>query len=92
MRALLAVVLLLDLYAVVYYRLLVKHYYEKTSGVRESGFAVVFSLPPYSALPEKGRIYARRYWIAVAVMLGCIGLVAWSTDFDVFRQAWQIGQ
>lgn len=82
MRVLLAVVLLGIGYTVVYYRLLVKFYYEKHHGVRESTFGALFSFPPYRALPEKGRKYARRYWVAVGLLVAALAALAWLSDFS----------
>lgn len=82
MRVFLAIALLLDGYAIVYYRLLVKFYYEKQHGVRESTFGALFSFPPYKALPEKGRKYARRYWVAVGILVLCVTALAYLSDFS----------
>lgn len=82
MRILLAIALLAVGYAIVYYRLLVKFYYEKQHGVRESNFGALFSFPPYGALPEKGRKYARRYWVAVGLLVLCVMVLAWVSDFS----------
>lgn len=81
LKTLLWVVVLLDAYVLVYYRLMVKHYYEQAAGVRESTFWTLLSLPPYARLPEAGRKYARRYWVALAVMAGCVGVLALTADF-----------
>lgn len=84
MKTLLGVVLLIDVYVIVYYRLLVKYHYEQATGLKESAFGALFSLPPYAALTERGRRYARRYWVAVAVMVGCVAAMAVLSDFSVF--------
>lgn len=82
MRSFLAIALLVVGYAIVYYRLLVKFYYERQHGVRESAFGALFSFPPYKALPEKGRKYARRYWVAVGLLVACVMALAWVSDFS----------
>lgn len=86
MRTLLVMVLVGAAYAVVYYRLLVKFYDEKQNNVRESGFAAIFSLPPYATLPEKGRRYARRYWIALAVLVTTVIVLALANDLPARAQ------
>jgi hypothetical protein len=73
---LLAVVLVIDVYVIVYYRLLVKYFYEKEKGVKESTLGALFSFPPYGQLPDRGKRYALRYWIAVAVLISCVALLA----------------
>jgi len=86
MRVFLAILLVISAYVVIYYRLLVRHYYEKQHNVQESTFGVIFSLPPYNALPEKGKKYAQRYWVAMVVMVGAVLLLAGSSDFTMWRQ------
>lgn len=85
MRILLSTLLVVSAYVVVYYRLLVRHYYEKHLGVRESTFGALFSFPPYRVLPEAGKKYARRYWGATALMVGCVVVLAVMTDFSAWR-------
>jgi hypothetical protein len=85
MRGFLAGVLVVSAYVVIYYRLLVRHYYEKQFGVKESNFGAIFSFPPYRALPDAGKKYARRYWIAVSIMVSCVVTLAVMTDFSVWR-------
>jgi len=75
MKPAIAALLLFDLYLLVYYRLMVRFYYQKVSGTRETGFGALFTPPPYRILPERGRKYARRYWGAVAVMVLCLGVL-----------------
>lgn len=67
-----SIALLVSLYIVVYYRLLVRYYYQLETGRKEGAFVTLFSFPPYSALPEKGKVYAKRYWCAVTVMILCV--------------------
>lgn len=82
MKALIAVLLLMDVYMLVYYRLLVRFYYEKVADKKESAFGAIFSIPPYKILPERGRKYARRYWGAVSVMFLCVGALYALSDFQ----------
>jgi len=72
MKIAIALVLLIDLYLVVYYRLMAKFYQEKITGSSQSGMAVLLSIPPYRSLPAVAQKYVRRYWWAVAVMGACI--------------------
>lgn len=82
MKALFAIALFVNAYAIVYYRLLVKFYYEKQHGTREGNWGALFSFPPYKALPEKGRRYARRYWVAVGILMLCVAALAYLSDFS----------
>lgn len=85
MRLFMGVLLIASTYVVVYYRLMVRHFYEKKRGRRESTFAALFSFPPYRSLPESGKKYARRYWIAMGFLIGCILATAFLTDFSAWR-------
>lgn len=78
------VVVFLDIYVLVYYRLLVKHYYEQAQGVTEGTFWTLLSFPPYGRLPETGRKYARRYWAAFTVLVVCVTALAMTADFSRF--------
>lgn len=82
LKTLLWVVVLLDAYVLVYYRLMVKYHYEQAHGVREGTFWTLLSFPPYARLPKAGRQYARRYWMAFAVLVGCVGVLATTADFS----------
>lgn len=82
LKTLLWVVVLFDVYVLVYYRLLVKHHYEQAHGVREGTFWTLLSFPPYARLPVAGRKYARRYWVALALLVGCAAALALSADFS----------
>ena len=86
MRSIIAILLILTVYTLVYYRLLVRHYYEKATQKKESAFGAVFSFPPYKLLPPPGRKYAKRYWYTLAVMLLCIVLAAYTGDFSFLKQ------
>ena len=82
LKFLLWIVVFLDVYVLVYYRLLVKHHYEQARGIAEGTFWTLLSFPPYGRLPEAGRKYARRYWVALAVLVGCVTVLALSVDFS----------
>jgi hypothetical protein len=68
LRAVLGILLVVNSYVLIYYRLLVKHYYEEQHGVKENTFGALFSFPPYRRLSEPGRKYARRYWVALLLL------------------------
>jgi len=82
LKTLLWAVVFVDAYVLVYYRLMVKHHYEQAQGVREGTFWTLLSFPPYARLPDAGRKYARRYWIAFALLAGCVTALALSADFS----------
>lgn len=77
-------ILLIDVYALVYYRLLVRYFLERDQGIKETTFAALFSLPPYRLLSDTGRKYAKRYYAAVAVLVACMTAIAWRSDFKLF--------
>lgn len=70
-------------YVVIYYRLLVRHFYEQQYNVKETTFGALFSFPPYARLSEPGKKYARRYWVAVALLVICLLVLAVETNFSV---------
>ena len=72
LRTALGILLVVNGYVLIYYRLLVKHFYEEQHGVQEGTFGALFSFPPYSRLPELGKKYARRYWMALALLVGML--------------------
>jgi len=65
----LGILLVIIGYVLIYYRLLVKHFYEEQHGVKESTFSALFSIPPYRRLSKPGRKYARRYWVALVLLI-----------------------
>jgi len=69
LRAILGILLVINGYVLIYYRLLVKHYFEEQHGVKESTFGALFSFPPYRRLSVPGRKYARRYWVALILLI-----------------------
>jgi hypothetical protein len=80
LKTLLGIVLLVDAYIIVYYRLLVRYHYEKATGRQESTFGALFSFPPYKILPPAGRSYAQRYWIAIGLLVVCMAVLASVTE------------
>ena len=78
LRTMLGILLVINGYVLIYYRLLVKHFYEEQIGAKESVFGALFSFPPYSRLTETGKKYARRYWIALALLTIILLLSAFS--------------
>lgn len=86
MREALAIVMIISGYVVIYYRLMVRHYYEQHNNLKESTFGALFSLPPPGKrLSENGQKYAKRYWIAVLVLITSVVLLALLTDFSAWR-------
>lgn len=82
MEMLLVIMVIVDLYALLFYRLMCRHYYEKEQGVKESAFAAIFSLPPYKLLPVNARKYHKRYWIALGLMMLIIVILVQTRDFS----------
>ena len=72
LRMVLGILLVVNGYVLIYYRLLVRHFYEEQQGVKESTFGALFSFPPYQRLPELGKKYARRYWVAIALLVSLL--------------------
>lgn len=85
MRNSLGVLLVVSGYVVIYYRLLVRHFYQQQYNVKETTFAALFSFPPYGRLDDLGKKYAKRYWVAVAAMISCLLALAYVTEFSVFK-------
>ena len=69
-------VLIADVYALVYYRLLVRWFLEHDGGVKETVFAALIAPPPWRTLSPLGKKYAKRYFIALATMAILMGLIA----------------
>lgn len=76
MEIALGIGLVVNLYALVYYRLLVRWFLEHDGGVKETVFAALLSPPPWRALSPLGKKYARRYFVALGTMAALMGLVA----------------
>lgn len=86
LRTLIGTILFVDAYIIIYYRLMVRHHYENTTGRRESTFGALFSLPPYAALSPGARRYVHRYWAAIGVLLVCMAILAATSDLStLFR-------
>ncbi len=85
MRTFLGILLVVTGYVVIYYRLLVRHFYEQQYQLKENTFGALFSFPPYGRLDTLGRKYARRYWIAVAVLVICLLALAAVSDFAFWK-------
>lgn len=79
------IVLVLDVYAVVYYRLLVRHFLKTDSGVTESTLGALLSPPPWRDLSPLGRKYAKRYYVAGFVLVLCLAVVAATRPFPTFQ-------
>ncbi len=76
MRNLIGVLLIFNVYIIIYYRLILRYYTEQQTGRKESTFGAIFSFPSLKLLPEKARKYFKRYWIAIGVMLLGVGYLA----------------
>lgn len=86
MRTFLGILLVITGYVVIYYRLLVRHFYEQQYQVKENTFGALFSFPPYGRLDALGKKYARRYWVAVAVLVVCLLALAATSDFAAWKR------
>jgi uncharacterized membrane protein HdeD (DUF308 family) len=80
LRTVLGILLVVNGYVLIYYRLLVRHFYQEHSGVKEGTFGALFSFPPYQRLPELGKKYARRYWIAMGLLISVLLVSAFVKD------------
>lgn len=79
------IVLVLDVYAIVYYRLLVRHFLKADGGISESALGALLSPPPWRDLSPLGRKYAKRYYGAVAVLVVCLAFIAATRPFPVLQ-------
>lgn len=79
------IVLVLDVYAIVYYRLLVRHFLKADGGVSESTLGALLSPPPWRGLSPLGRKYAKRYYVAVAVLVLCLAVTAATRPFPALQ-------
>ncbi len=68
MESMLLAAVFIDIYLIVFYRLMIGFYRKQTTGREDRGFAVVFSLPSGRDLPEAGLRCYRRYWFAIAML------------------------
>ncbi len=87
MENLLGFIIMVDAYAIIYYRLMVKYYYQNENNKTESNFAAIFSFPPHSKLSAKGKRYSKRYWIAMIILLTCVALLIPGRDLSAIRDA-----
>jgi len=81
MKTLLLILLLLDVYVLIYFRLMVRYYYQCQYQTKESAFWALLSPPPYRRLDKKGKAYARRYLAAVAAMAAILVALSFSVKF-----------
>ena len=58
----------INIYLIVFYRLMIGFYVKQKTGGEDRGLAAVFSLPSGRDLPEAGLRYYRRYWFAMAML------------------------
>ncbi len=87
MDTLLGIIIMLDTYAIIYYRLMVKYYYQTENNAKESNFSAIFSFPPHSKLSAKGKQCSRRYWIALTALLVSVALLIPGRDLGAIRDA-----
>ena len=85
MDILLVIILFINAYVIVYFRLNIKHYYEKENNLTESNIGAIFSVPPYSKLPKKGKTYVYRYWAAVLLMFVCVTILVSMRDNSTIK-------
>lgn len=85
MKGTLVALMVLDVYVVVYYRLLVRFYYQKATQRRETALGALFSLPPYRVLPQQGRRCVQRYWISMLVLIACVLLLASNINLSFMK-------
>ncbi len=83
LRTVLGILLVVNGYMLIYYRLLVRHFYQEQQGVKESTFGALFSFPPYQRLPDLGKKYARRYWVTLALLVIVLLVSAFVKDSAV---------
>lgn len=87
MRIVAALLLIFSVYLAVYYRLMANFYATQQSGIKKSAFVVLCSFPPYRHLPDKGKKYARRYWISLLILFVCLMLVTFLPDAVTVKPA-----
>ncbi len=87
MDYLIGAVLIADVYALVYYRLLVRHFLERDESYKETQFAALLSPPPFKIASPLARKYAKRYYAALAVLALCLAAIAWKSDFKLLAPA-----
>lgn len=79
------IVIVLDVYAIVYYRLLVRHFLKADGGIQETTFGALLTPPPWRDLSLLGRKYAKRYYGAVVVLVLCLAVTAATRPFPTLQ-------
>jgi uncharacterized membrane protein HdeD (DUF308 family) len=87
LRTMLGIALVINGYVLIYYRLLVRHFYQEQHGIKESTFGALFSFPPYARLSELGKKYARRYWVTLALLIVILLISAFVKEGPVWPNA-----
>ena len=82
MDALIVVVLIIDIYAIIFFRLMCSHYYQAVQNKKESVFAAIFSFPPHKQLNAKGKKYSQKYWVAIGILLTIVIFLARTRDYS----------
>jgi len=78
MKIVFGILLVANVFFVVYYRLLIHYFRHAPGGEPHAGFGTVISLPEKKRLAGVGMKYWRRYWIAIATMVALIAAgLAW---------------
>ena len=80
-ETLIGAALVVNVYVLVYYRLMVRFHQQKQDGRPQKTAAALLSTPPYRRLSERGRQYARRWWYALAVMTVIVAVLALRLEF-----------
>ena len=73
MDILLIVLLLANLYLIIYYRMTIGYWRARATGREETGFLVAVSFPSRDGLPREAMKYYWRYWAAVVLLVVLLG-------------------
>ena len=80
-------IVIIDVYVLIFFRLLVRRDHERHTGQRESTFGAIFSVPERDHLSPSGRRDRRRYWVSLGILLGCLVYVA-ATHWSMAGFGW----
>jgi hypothetical protein len=84
----LIVLLLADLYLIIYYRMTIGYWRAKATGQAETGFLAAVSFPTRAGLPREAMKYFWRYWVAV-IALGILLGIGTAYRLPAIREAWR---
>ena len=82
MDTIIALILILDAYAIVFFRLMCSYHFQRINDVKESPLGAIFSFPPHRQLNEAGRGYSKKYWIALGIMVAVVAYLAITRDYS----------